>query len=431
MSSQARTAPATARPGRGGLDRKAAARLLRDARHACALGPEGRQNKAGTDARDDADDAVEWAYSTMPDSPGARRLKIQMLLRQGNFEAADAVIARGLLQRPTSASLSYLRARSLFTQGKLAPASRELRLVLAQRSRHRGALELAGRVAHGLGDTRLAVALLERAERRRPDEGIRCLLAEVWLDGGRPDMARAVLRRMTAPTALLQARALRAEGRLLEARETLEKAAGCDATGDRADITTGLIGLLEETSDLQRLRRLLEPVDTDQPAVLARAGMSWLSMGAFHTAAIRMSKLARVRGYRAQALVVLTVAAAMGNRPRLARLGLARLRRIDEPTEPKIVADAWGRGLLGRVLLDQCSARKAGSDPYTGRLQQLLRDASGVFEEALASGEPLPKRKRRRLQQHLAVCGRVSAQFDDGAADAPAPYSAGVTRQAA
>ncbi|MHC4969245.1 MAG: hypothetical protein ACYTF4_11575, partial [Planctomycetota bacterium] len=218
MSGRSPSAPATVRDGRDDLGRERAARLLRDARR---LGPEGRQNLAGTDA----DEAVEWAYSTMPDSLGARRLKIQMLLRQGNLEAADTLIAQGLLQRPTNASLSYLRARSLFAQGKLAPARRELRLVLAKRPRHRGTLELAGRVAFGLGDRRCTVALLERAERRRPDDGIRSLLTEVWLESGRPDMARAVLRRMAAPTALLQARVLRAEGRLLEARETLEKAA--------------------------------------------------------------------------------------------------------------------------------------------------------------------------------------------------------------
>jgi tetratricopeptide (TPR) repeat protein len=404
------------RVGQDSLDRAAAAVLLRDAYRARS---------------DDADDAVGWAYSTMPESLGARRLKIEMLLRQGNFEAADTLIAQGLLQRPTNASLSYLRAWSLFAQARLAPAGRELRLVLAKRPRHRGALELAGRVAHGLGDARRAVHLLERAERRRPDDDLRSLLTEAWLDGGRPDMARSVLQRMTAPTALLQARVLRAEGRLLEARETLEQAAGDAAAGDHTDIMAALIELLEEASDLQRLRRILEPVGADRPAVLARAGMGWLAMGAFHTAAVRMAKLARVRGYRASALVVLMVAAAMINRPRLANRALQRLRRVAESIEPNMVAEAWGRGLLGRLLLDQCSARKAGSDPPTGRLQELLREASNVFEEALVPGEPLSKRQRRHLQQHLAVCRQVSAQFDDDAADSPAPYSAGGTRRAA
>ncbi|MHC4768719.1 MAG: tetratricopeptide repeat protein [Planctomycetota bacterium] len=413
MSNQATKHPATTRANRGSLDREAAARLLRDARSK------------------DADDAVEWAYLTIPECLGARRLKIRMLLRQGNLEAADALIAQGLLQQPTNASLSYLRARSLFAQGKLEPAGRELRLVLAQRPRHRGALELAGRVARGLGDARRAVALLERAERRRPDDQIRSLLVEAWLDGGRPNMARKVLRRMAAPTALLRAGVFRSAGRLLEARELLEQAAADPTAADHTDVMTQLIDLLERTSDLQRLRRVLEPVDTDRPAVLARAGMAWLAMGAFHTAAVHMSKLARVRGFRAQALLVLMVAAAMVNRTRLADRALERLRRIAEPISPRTVAEAWGRGLLGRLLLDQCSARKAGADPHTGRLRQLLQDASGVFEGALASEGSPSKRQRRHLQRHLAVCRQVSAQADDDVADSPAPYSAGETRRAA
>jgi tetratricopeptide (TPR) repeat protein len=405
--------------------------MLRDARRFQPFGPEGRQNVAGMDARDDADDAVEWAYATMPRSLAARRLKIQVLLRQGNLEAADALIAQGLLQRPTNASLSYLRARSLFAQGKLEPAGRELRLVLAQRPRHRGALELAGRVARGLGDARRAVALLERAEHRRPDDHIRSLLVEAWLAAGRPNMARKVLRRMAAPTPLLRARVLQAAGRLLEARELLEAAAADTAASDHADVMTELIDLLESASDLQRLRRALEPVDVDRPAVLARAGTAWLAMGAFHTAAVRMSKLARVRGHRAPALLVLTVAAAMVNRTRLASRALQRLRRIDEPITRKTVAEVWGRGLLGRLLLDQCSARKAGADPHTGRLQRLLQDASEVFEQELAVAGASPGRQQHDLQRHLAVCRQVSAEADDEVADSPAPYSAGETRRAA
>jgi tetratricopeptide (TPR) repeat protein len=398
------------------VDRATAARLLRDARAARG---------------DDADMAVEWAFSTMPQSLAAMRLKIEMLLRQGDAEAADTLIAQGLLRRPTNASLSYLRARSLFAQGMLEPAGRELRLVLTRRPRHRGALELAGRIACRLGDARRAVHLLERAERRRPDDRIRTLLAEAWLAAGRPGKAHKVLRRMTAPTHLLRARILQAEGRMLEARETLERAAEDTGASHHTAVSVELIDLLEATSDLQRLRRLLENVDVDRPAVLARAGLSWLAMGAFHTAAIRMASLARVRGHRAGALVVLMVAAAMINRPRLANRALARLRRIAEPVEQAAVADAWGRGLLGRLLLDQCSARRAGSDPNTGRLQELLREAATVFEEALEAGGPQAAPQRGRLRRHLAVCRQAAAPADEAAALPPAPISAGNTRLAA
>jgi predicted Zn-dependent protease len=111
---------AAARTDREGHDRKAAARLLAVAR---------------TARGDETDEAVEWAYSAVPDSLGATRLKIQMLLRQGNLEAVDTLVAQGLLQRPTNASLSYLRARSLFSQDRLAAAGQELRLVFTSSSK--------------------------------------------------------------------------------------------------------------------------------------------------------------------------------------------------------------------------------------------------------------------------------------------------------
>ncbi len=389
------------------IDREHAARLLRTARGA----PEN-------------DDAVEWAFSVMPDSRATRRLRIEQLLRAGNYEAADALLARGLRRRPTDASLSLLRARSLFEQESYDSANRELRLVLARRPEHRGALELAGRVALALGRPLRAVGLFERGERRRPDDAIRGLVAGAWLDAGRTRMARKVLRRMKSPSVLLRARVLRAEGRLLEATELLDRARR-QTTGDQHDaVMCTLIDLLEETADLQRLRRLLAPLSLHRPAILARAGTAWLAMGAFHTAAVRMASLARVEGSRASALTVLMVAGAMMNRPRLARRALSRLRRITEPVDRKNVAEAWCRGLMGRLLLDQCSARKAGSDPHTGRLRLLLQDAATVMHDDLvAAGQSLPRAERGEIHRHLAVCEQVGALAEDDAAGVHAPLT--------
>ena len=138
-------------PVRPSVDRLTAAVLLRAARRA-----------------DAADDTIEWASTIMPDRNPVRRLRIQQLLAHGNFEAADALIAQGLRRRPTDASLSLLRARSLFAQDRFDSAGRELRLVLTRRSHHRGALELAGKVAMRLGHPRQAVRLFQRAQ------GVRC-----------------------------------------------------------------------------------------------------------------------------------------------------------------------------------------------------------------------------------------------------------------
>jgi hypothetical protein len=155
-------------------------------------------------------------------------------------------------------------------------------------------------------------------------------------------------------------------------------------------------------------------------------------MGAFQTAAVRMATLSRLPDYRSRALVVLLVAATMMNRAKLSRRVLERLRRMDEPLDADGLAEAWCRGLLGRVLLDQCSARKAGTDPHTGRLHQLLRDAAKVLNEDLAAGRGLSRSERHHLQQHLAVCDQAAALVDDPQQIMPpAPYSAVSAKPAA
>ncbi|MCZ6493959.1 MAG: hypothetical protein O6933_07750 [Planctomycetota bacterium] len=386
------------------VDRVMAARLLRTARSAAP----------------DDDDSVEWALSAMPDSLCTRKLKIELLLRRGDIESASALIAQGLLLRPTDAALGLLRARSFYAQGHFDRAGRELGLVIAKRPHHSGALELAGEVAHQTGDAKRAAEFFEHADQRRPSDRTKGRLGAAWLDAGRPDLARGVLQRIQMPTALLGARVLRAEGRLLEATETLVQAHRDQTHSDDDAIVCELIDVLEETADLKRLRQVLEPIDTNHPDALARAGRAWLGMGAFHTAALRMAKLARVSGYRAEALMVLLIAAAMINRPTLARRALQRLRRTEEPVERNAVAETWGRGLLGRILLNQRSARKAGADPHTGRLQELLEDAAKVFDLELFAGKSsLSPLQRRELQEHRTACRAVLSQFHDEAAGSP------------
>ena len=134
-----------------------------------------------------------------------------------------------------------------------------------------------------------------------------------------------------------------------------------------------------------------------------------------------MAALARVTGYRSRALTILMVAGAMLNRTGLARRALDRLRRLDEPVDRQAVADAWCRGLFGRLLLDQCSARAAGADPHTGRIHRLLREAAGVFHDELGKGDrSISPPERRDLRNHLTVCKGVSDQRRD-VAHAPAP----------
>ena len=371
-----------------------------------------------------SDEAIEWAFTVMPDRRAAQRLRIGQLLTHGNYEAADALIGRGLRRRPTDASLSLLRARSLFAQDKLEAAAREMRLVLAQRPHHADAMELAGQVQMKLGRPLRAVRHFQRAATRRPGDRATAMVAQAWLAAGRTRTARDVVEQMENPPPLLTSRLLAAEGRLLEATDTLDRAR-CEAHAtDYDDILCELITRLEAQGDLSRLRRILVTVSTEHPVVLAKAGEAWLSMGAFHTAAVRMATLARIRGYRARATTVLMVAAAMLNRSSLAERALCRLRRLDEPVEPSDVAEAWCRGLFGRLLLDQCSARRAGADSHTGRLQRLLNDAATVFQDDLAhAGPSMPRTVRRDLQQHIEVCDVASAIVAQDVATAPVPLS--------
>jgi len=410
MSRRRRTSRAG--PVQPTIDRAAAAVLLRAA-HGTHVGPDSQFMAP-------SDEAIEWAFNAMPDRRAAQRLRIRQLLTHGNYEAADALIGRGLRRRPTDAALSLLRARSLFAQDKFDAAAREMRLVLAQRPYHAAAMELAGHVQMKLGRPLRAVRHFQRAATRRPGDRAAALVAQGWLTAGRTRTAREVVEQMDDPSPLLTARLLAAEGRLLEATDTLDEARGKARGTEYQDIVCELITRLEAQGDLSRLRRILVAVPNEHPVVLAMAGEAWLSMGAFHTAAVRMATLARIRGYRARATTVLMVAAAMLNRPSLAERALCRLRRLDEPVEQSFVAEAWCRGLFGRLLLDQCSARRAGADPHTGRLQRLLRGAMTVFQDDLAhAGTSMSRIVQRDLQQHIEVCDVASALEARDVATAP------------
>ena len=155
---------------------------------------------------------------------------------------------------------------------------------------------------------------------------------------------------------------------------------------------------------MPRLRRLLERIDVRQPAALARAGLAWLWLGEFRTAAVRTARLTHVPGSRSMGLLVLLVASAMLQRPSLVERALGRLRRSEDAVDPNVVADAWCRGLMGRLLQAQCNPRQAGADPHAGQLGSLLRAAERVFEQQLATTTGLSTAHRRKLKQCQAVC---------------------------
>ncbi len=388
------TAPSTASPAAPPApprDRAEAAALLRAARRG---GP-------------GADEAAEWAFAAVPDSPAARRLKVQLLLRDRDHGYADALLSLALLRRPMDPGLRLLKARSLFAQERYDEADDQLKLVLVQRPEHGGALELAGRVALQRGDPHQAAAHFRAADVLRPTDRVKALRIAALLRTGRPDLARGVLEQMQSAPLLLRAQVLLAEGRYHEAAETLDRERPPSDDPEFAPVTCALIEVLEETSDARRLAHVLTPLRAEHPAALARAGRAWLALGSFETAILRMAPLARVHGHAAEALLVMMVAASMLNRRRLARRCLERLRGLDEPVERREVADAWSRGLMGRILRNQRSARDAGTDPPRGMLPELLVEAESVLDGVRGGGAPLPPPRRLVLERHIETCRKL------------------------
>ena len=166
----------------GTIDRIQAATLLQEARNA-----EGSV----------ANDAIDRAFAQLPESPGARILKIKQLINQDDLDEAGAVIAQGLLQRPTNASLTLLRAQVLYAQGKYDDCANELRLLLLKRPKHFASLVLAGQIAIANDAPLRAASYFMRASSRPlSNRETLKLLANALNEAGQVREARLVLDRI-------------------------------------------------------------------------------------------------------------------------------------------------------------------------------------------------------------------------------------------
>ncbi len=375
----------------GTIDRTQAATLLQEARNA-----EGSV----------ANDAIDRAFAQLTDSPGARSLKIKQLINQDDLDEAGAVIAQGLLQRPTNASLTLLRAQVLYAQGKYDDCAHELRLLLLNRPKHFASLVLAGQIAIANDAPLRAASYFMRASSRPlSNRETLKLLANALNEAGQVREARQVLDRIKPRPLYLTATVLRVEGRLLEAADTFEAAAGNSMGSQREAAICLLIAVLEEIGDMPRLKRILEPIDKSTPIALVRAGQAWLWLGAFKTALVRMASLSKVPGFMCPALTIGLVASSMLNRHRLSERILKRLRSGDKPVDNQAMAQAWCCGLMGRLLLAQCDPKQAGADPRTGQLGLLLQDAVKIFDQQLGEhDDSLTATQLAELEHHRTVC---------------------------
>jgi tetratricopeptide (TPR) repeat protein len=313
------------------MQRLEAARLLRAARSGDAA------------ARAEA---IDWLFAACGERRAPRRLKVATLIADGHHDAARAVIAQGLLRDPADTVLLRLKAESLLAEGRPREADRAIRGPLERWPRHLRTLRLAARIATAAGDPERAVTLLRRAETERPDDqAVRAELVQALLDASRPDEAAVAIDLIDSPTPVLAARVLGSRGRMLEAVDVLERAHRRSAS---EEALCELIGLLEATGNFPRLRRLLERISTDEPLALVRAGVAWLTLGSFRTAADRMAPLRESAPHQRTALSVLVVASAMLGRSGLAEKAFLRLQQTPAGADASLMAGACGGPRGGR-----------------------------------------------------------------------------------
>jgi len=379
------------------ISREKAARLLRAAR---AAGPEH------------AGEAIGWAMCALPESRQVRRLKIDYLLSTGQYDSADALVARSIMHGMDHPLIRLRWAQSMFDQNRPAQADIEIRRVLQCRPNHIKALLLASEISSRLGDRHRAIEMLARVTGQRPESvQIQHRLIQALLEAGLVEDAARMLATLADRPVILHARVSLAQRRTLEAMELLEEAAfSPDQSFDREALFCELIDVLEQTGDMPRLRALCDYLlSTQAPGstilsekMKLRAAQAMLVLGDCGHAAAWIGDGATGRA----ALDVRVVAASLAGQT--ARASDA-LRQFSETAQrdsriapvhqgqgsthgpdPRPMARQWLRGLLGRMIVDQTDARHAGADPSMGLLEPMLRDAAEVLDAALAENQSHP-----------------------------------------
>jgi hypothetical protein len=354
---------------------------------------------------DDRGELIGWALSAMPERLAARRVKIDYLLEGGHFDSADALIARSLIcGRPReSGALMRLRfARSLHAQGRLESADHEIRRVLDERPHDCRALVLAARIAGARHNHVRAVELMVLACDVRPaDASLRAELVEALLAADLTDHAARELRRIASPSAVLVARVLRAEHRLLEAVEVIERAARDVTSAPPSAVLMELIEALEELGDGARLSAALEHAPAE-PAVQIRAVKAMLALGQPQRVEGAIAALGKDPRFRREAIPVLLAVRTMAGEFEQSQSALDQLDALPCGPDRAATASVWLSAMAGALLRSAIDARAAGRDPDANMLTPMLQRAAAVLRSALSNSDAETDRSQHR--NHLAMC---------------------------
>ncbi len=378
------------------LSRADAAHLLRSARRAL------QHNTS------DASDRIGWAYLVLRERRSMVRLKIDWLLQQRLFDSADALIARSLMQDRDHPLMRWRYAKSLYEQGRVRQAEREMRAVVQQRPKHCGVLRFAAQVACALDNPRHAVALLTMALDEQPkNDSIRAELIDALLRAGLVARAAHMLTLMAAPPPALVSRVLRAQHRPLEAVDILRNAllAGSENC-DRSELVSELALTLEEIGDGLTLEQLLTEHDRINDGAKLTLARSAMMFGIITPAMQIIDELIAeqsscMRGALHAQVAINAVARDLNDSWR----ALRQLAATRDGIDYRLMADCWLRAQLGRMLNDQGDARAASIDPSISLLQPMLQHAVDVLSAKLQSAATDDEQfDTAAIQQHLAGC---------------------------
>lgn len=359
----------------GAMSRHQAAQLLKLAR-----------TQGGGDV---VNEAIDWAFAAMPDRAIVQRLKIRSLMRTGQFEAADALLAQALLIYPLDPVLSVLRAERLLSRGRPDSATREIELVLARHPHRTSALAVGARIASSIGDHVRASLLLERAVSLRPaDASLRAQYIEALLAKGEPVQAARQLAYLYDAPATLEARVLRAQGRAVDALARLQaewRLAKESASAD--ELASMIIDLLEETGRLEELERFASSLEPTCPAALARAAQTWLALGRFDDALALGGQLLKRRAFVPIARGIVLVAATMKGNFGLAQRVVRQLITSTLTIDRISLAELWRRGMIGRFIVKHTALGKPSEGVEKSVLATYAQAAAELFREQLADVE--------------------------------------------
>lgn len=337
------------------------------------------------------------------------RLAAQASIELRDMESAVQWCDCGLERTPDDVSLLTILSECEFLAGHLLSAR-----CLAQRAtgndpNRTSTHEQLARVCAAQGDAFGALESFEAALACCPQSNrLRVQLAQLALECQAWSVGLDALSQLVDPPSLLCARLLRGQGSLREAVDAYQRflqahrdrgttrsispssdvtiALQCESATPCQDLCEAQLELIElyheigqadAIQDLARVWVRSKPADATVGLSLAR---TLLAQGDVRRAVVIARRVAQLDpAKRSQAMMVITAAATVANRTKLAHWAARQSDQSDRTANAII----WRRALEGEIVLEQHSAVAAGADPSSSMLGCLLGSARTTLARAV------------------------------------------------